>query len=62
VKGSLGRLGARTHEPLVEATGRALVTVTARDARGLFEHCGYRVMHQLLMTNALGILRVSQPS
>jgi hypothetical protein len=25
-------------------------------ARGLFEHYGYRVVHQLLMTNALGIL------
>jgi transposase len=31
VKGSLGRFGARTYEPLVEAMGRALATVTARD-------------------------------
>ncbi len=41
VKGALRRSGARTREALVEAMGRALDAVTARDARGFFEHCGY---------------------
>jgi hypothetical protein len=30
-------------------------------SRGLFEHYGYRVVHQLLMTNALGILAFEPP-
>jgi hypothetical protein len=29
-------------EALVEAMGKALDAITARDARGFFEHCGYR--------------------
>jgi len=32
----------------VEAMGRALDAVTAGDARGFFEHRGYRVAAQLL--------------
>jgi transposase len=44
VKTLLRRTGARTREALIEAMGRALDTVTARDARGFFEHCGYRTM------------------
>jgi hypothetical protein len=32
----------RTREFLVRAIGRALSAVTARDAWGFFEHCGYR--------------------
>jgi hypothetical protein len=31
----------------VEAVGQALDAVTARDARGFFEHCGYRASGQL---------------
>ena len=44
----LRRAGARTREALVEAMGRALDAVTARDARGFFEHRGYRTPAQLL--------------
>jgi transposase len=42
VKGLLRRAGARTREALIAAMGRALDAVTNRDARGFFEHCGYR--------------------
>jgi transposase len=48
VKALLRRFEARTREALVEAMGRALDAVTARDARGFFEYCGYRVTAQLL--------------
>lgn len=44
VKGLVRRAEARTRETLVEAMGRALEAVTVRDARGFFEHCGYRVL------------------
>jgi transposase len=43
IKALLRRAEARHRGALVEATGRALSAVTARDARGFFEHCGYRV-------------------
>jgi hypothetical protein len=43
VKGFLWKAGARTREALVEALGAALEAVTAEDARGFFEHCGYTV-------------------
>ncbi len=42
VKGLLRKAEARSREALVEAMGKALDAVTARDARGFFEHCGYR--------------------
>ena len=48
VKGLLRKTQARTREALLEAMGRALSAVTARDARGFFGHCGYSVMGQLL--------------
>jgi transposase len=48
VKASLRKFEARAREGLVEAMGRALDAVTARDARGFFEHRGYRVAAQLL--------------
>ena len=48
VKASLRKFEARTREALVGAMGRALDGVTARDACGFFEHCGYRVAGQLL--------------
>jgi transposase len=48
VKGSLGRTGARTRETLIEAIGRALDAVTAKDTQGFFEHCGYRFSAQSL--------------
>ncbi len=42
VKNLIGKAKARTLEALFEFTGRALGAVSAEDARGYFEHCGYR--------------------
>ena len=42
IKGMLRRAGARTKDALVEVLGEALSAVSARDARGYFEHAGYR--------------------
>ena len=44
----LRKAGARTCEALIEAMGWALEAVTAKDARGFFEHRGYRATVQLL--------------
>ncbi len=41
IKTLLRKAKARSRRTLVEATGRALSVVTARDARGWFGHCGY---------------------
>jgi transposase len=41
LKTYLRRVGARTHEALIDAITQALLTVTAADARGWFTHCGY---------------------
>ena len=46
VKGLMRRAEARTREALVEAMGQALGAVSASDARGFFEHSGYRAMGQ----------------
>jgi transposase len=46
VKGLLRKAEARSREALVEAMGKALDAVTVGDARGFFEHCGYRAMAQ----------------
>ena len=46
VKALLRCAAARTREALVEAIGRALDAVTARDAQGWFAHCGYAVVDQ----------------
>ena len=48
IKGLLRKAGARTREALLEAMGRALEAVTANEARGFFEHRGYRATAQLL--------------
>ncbi|MCA1838589.1 MAG: IS630 family transposase [Actinobacteria bacterium] len=48
LKTLLRRAGARSREALIEAMGRALSAVTARDAQGFFEHCGYLTPAQLL--------------
>jgi transposase len=48
VKELLRRSERRTRESLIEAMGRALCAVRARDARGFFGHCGYSSMGQLL--------------
>ena len=43
IKNVLRKLGARTHEALLEAMEEALSKLTAADAAGWFEHCGYPV-------------------
>jgi transposase len=48
IKGSIRKAEARTREALVEAMGAAISAVTARDARGFFEHCGYATPVQSL--------------
>jgi transposase len=48
VKGLLRRAGAHTRESLIEAMGRTLETVSAREAWGFFGHCGYSSMDHLL--------------
>ena len=48
IKGLLRKAEARTREALVEAMGRVLSAVSKHDARGFFEHCGYRPLAQLL--------------
>jgi transposase len=48
LKALLRKAGARTREALIEAMGRTLDAVTASDARGFFEHRGYRPLAQPL--------------
>ncbi len=48
IKEALRKAGARTREALIEALGVAISAVTARDARGFFEHGGYHLPVQLL--------------
>src|SRR4051794_9083906 len=48
IKGFIGKAEARTREALVEAMGAAISAITARDARGFFEHCGYVASAQSL--------------
>jgi transposase len=48
VKGLMRKTGARTRAALIEAMGRALDAVSARDARGFFGHRGYRPVDQPL--------------
>src|SRR5215210_4282635 len=48
IKGALRKAQARTREALIEALGVAISAVTARDARGFFEHGGYHLPVQLL--------------
>ena len=48
IKGLLRKAQARTREAVIEAMGAAISAVTAQDARGFFEHCGYRLVGQLL--------------
>ena len=47
IKGLLRKAEARSREALLEAIGAALSVITYQDARGFFEHCGYRTMVQL---------------
>ena len=48
VKDMLRQARARTKDALVSVLGKALSTVSAQDARGYFEHAGYRLQAQLL--------------
>jgi transposase len=48
IKNILRKLGGRTHEALLEAMEEALSKVSAADAAGWFDHCGYQVEVQYL--------------
>ena len=48
LKNLLRKAESRTRETLLEAMGAALDAITARDARGFFEHCRYRAVSQSL--------------
>jgi transposase len=48
IKNILRKLGARTHQALLEAMEEALSKVTPADAAGWFGHCGYQVEVQYL--------------
>jgi transposase len=43
LKALLRRAQARVLEALFEATEEALLAISAKDARGYFEHCGYAI-------------------
>ena len=47
IKGLLRKAEARSREALLEAIGAAISAITDQDARGFFEHSGYRAMVQL---------------
>jgi transposase len=46
IKSLMRKAEARTREALLAAMGTAISTLSAQDARGFFEHCGYRVAVQ----------------
>jgi transposase len=48
IKGLLRKVQALTREALIKALGVAISAVTARDARGFFEHSGYHLPVHLL--------------
>ena len=48
IKNLLRKAAARSKEALVVATAAALSAVSPKDARGCFEHAGYRRVGQLL--------------
>jgi transposase len=48
IKGIVRKAEARTREALVEAIGRGISLLTAEDARGFFDHCGYTILVQSL--------------
>ena len=47
MKGFLRKVEARSRQALLEAIGAAISEISDRDARGFFEHCGYRTTVQL---------------
>jgi transposase len=48
VKGMLRRAEARGRDALIEAMGKALSAISSHDAKGFFEHRGYRYLVQQL--------------
>jgi transposase len=46
IKNLIRKAQARSREVLLEALGVAISAITDQDARGFFEHCGYRAMVQ----------------
>ncbi len=48
VKRLLREAEVRTRKGLIEAMGVAISAVTAQDAHGFFEHCGYHIPVQPL--------------
>jgi transposase len=48
LKSYLRAVCARTQQTLMEVIGQALSTISASDAEGFFEHCGYRAAVQSL--------------
>jgi transposase len=48
IKGLVRKSEARSREALVDAIGKGISMVTAEDARGFFEHCGYTTLVQSL--------------
>ena len=48
IKALVRKAEARTREALVEAIGRGISMVTAEDAQGFFDHCGYTTPVKLL--------------
>ena len=55
IKNILRKAATRTKKALVEAIGAALSAISAQDARGFFEHAGYRPTGHLL-SNTLSLL------
>ncbi len=49
VKNLLRKAKARTLQALFEATHHALYAVSAEDALGYFEHCGYKILQDHLL-------------
>jgi transposase len=48
IKGLVRKAEARSREALVDAIGKGISMVTAEDARGFLEHCGYTTLVQSL--------------
>ena len=47
INGLMRNAEARSRQALLEVLGAAISALSAQDARGFFEHCGYRAMVQL---------------
>ena len=48
IKRLVRKAEARSREALLEAIGKAISALSAQDAYGFFEHCGYRMLVQSL--------------